>query len=374
VKFYDNLSEWWHLASETIHQYNNNDENDLLTSTTEFFYENPVHLQLTKTVSTVNNSKITTAFKYPLDYSNVTASDEISVGVLNLQQNHILNPVIEKTVFRSDISGTNSRLLNAVFTQYDGKNPTKVHAMEESAPVTNFVASGMQSGAVVKDNRYVPQIIYDKYGDQGNLMQFHKSSDANQSFLWDVTNIYPIAEAKNTAVEDISYTSFEQNESTSWHYLGAINGSSAITGKRSYSLAEGAIAKSGLSVSKKYIVSYWTTSGSNYLIAGTQGDVIRGVSINGWTYFKHVVVGQSEISIAGTGFIDELRLYPEGAQMATYTYEPLIGITSKCDVNDFISYYEYDEFSRLKIVRDQNGNIVKRICYNYSGQSTPCAN
>lgn len=58
--------------------------------------------------------------------------------------------------------------------------------------------------------------------------------------------------------------------------------------------------------------------------------------------------------------IDELRLYPKGAQMTTYTYQPLIGITSKCDVGNHISYYEYDAFSRLHRIRDHPG------AYNYN--------
>lgn len=366
VKFYDNLSEWWHLSKETTKQYSDNDESKFVTSTTDYFYENPAHLQLTKTVSTVSDGKITTVLKYPLDYNNITASDEISAGITGLQDNHILSPVIEKSVYRSDVNGNNTRLANAVFTAYDGRNPIKVFETEINAPITNFSPSAVQGGAMVKDTRFMPRLFYDRYGDQGNIMQLHKDGDLNQSFLWDVTNIYPVAAAKNAAVDDIAYTSFELNESSLfWQYSGATNNTGAITGKRSYALAGGAITKAGLSASKEYIVSYWTTSANSYSIAGTQGNVIRGASINGWTCFTHVVTGQNDISISGAGSIDELRLYPKGAQMTTYTYDPLIGMTSQCNAASQIVYYEYDSFGRLKTIQDDHKNILKSFDYQY---------
>jgi len=58
--------------------------------------------------------------------------------------------------------------------------------------------------------------------------------------------------------------------------------------------------------------------------------------------------------------------------MTTYTYEPLVGITSVSDVGGKISYYEYDGSKRLLDIRDQSRNILKAFCYNYAGQPTNC--
>jgi hypothetical protein len=119
-------------------------------------------------------------------------------------------------------------------------------------------------------------------------------------------------------------------------------------------------------------VSYWNKTGNPFSVTGSTG-VIRGTTVNGWTYFEHTVQGTSSIAVTGTGNIDELRLYPSGAQMVTYTYSPLIGMTSRCDVNNRITFYEYDGFLRLHVVRDQDWNVVKTFNYNYVGKNQAAA-
>jgi YD repeat-containing protein len=52
----------------------------------------------------------------------------------------------------------------------------------------------------------------------------------------------------------------------------------------------------------------------------------------------------------------------------TYTYKPLVGMTSKTDPNGVTTYYEYDEFNRLKTVRNHEGNVLQQYEYHYAGQ------
>jgi YD repeat-containing protein len=55
----------------------------------------------------------------------------------------------------------------------------------------------------------------------------------------------------------------------------------------------------------------------------------------------------------------------EKAKVTSYTYDPNKGMTSSTDANGKITYYEYDTFGRLRLVRDNNQNILKRYEYHY---------
>jgi hypothetical protein len=62
-----------------------------------------------------------------------------------------------------------------------------------------------------------------------------------------------------------------------------------------------------------------------------------------------------------------------GAFVTSYTYRPLVGITSETDVNNKSVYYEYDGYNRLALMRDKDNNIIKKICYNFYGQIESCS-
>ncbi len=59
-----------------------------------------------------------------------------------------------------------------------------------------------------------------------------------------------------------------------------------------------------------------------------------------------------------------LRNIP-GAMVTTYTYKPQAGMTSQTDPSGKTITYEYDSFSRLKTIRDQDGKVIKTIDYQY---------
>lgn len=62
----------------------------------------------------------------------------------------------------------------------------------------------------------------------------------------------------------------------------------------------------------------------------------------------------------------------KGAQITTYIYSPLVGMTSMTDPKGMVTYYEYDSFNRLQFVKDKDSNVLQRFCYNYQGQLTDC--
>jgi YD repeat-containing protein len=52
-------------------------------------------------------------------------------------------------------------------------------------------------------------------------------------------------------------------------------------------------------------------------------------------------------------------------QVTSYTYDPIIGVTSITDPRGDTTFYYYDDFNRLEYVKDAQGNILSKKEYNY---------
>ncbi len=67
--------------------------------------------------------------------------------------------------------------------------------------------------------------------------------------------------------------------------------------------------------------------------------------------------------------LQSLRDALPSAMVTSYTYDPLIGVTSITDARGATVYYEYDDFNRLVRVKDQEGNVVTEHAYNYKNNN-----
>lgn len=67
--------------------------------------------------------------------------------------------------------------------------------------------------------------------------------------------------------------------------------------------------------------------------------------------------------------LNALRNSLPNSMVTTYTFDPVIGITSITDPKGYTMYYEYDDFNRLKQVKDAAGKIISHNEYHYEGQS-----
>jgi hypothetical protein len=77
-------------------------------------------------------------------------------------------------------------------------------------------------------------------------------------------------------------------------------------------------------------------------------------------------------SLDGQSLRDELNHIRTGlpaAQVTTYTYKHLAGISSITDPNNRTNTYTYDEFNRLQLIKDQDGNAIKKNEYVYTTPS-----
>lgn len=67
--------------------------------------------------------------------------------------------------------------------------------------------------------------------------------------------------------------------------------------------------------------------------------------------------------------LNSLRTSYPNAMITTYTYNPLVGITSITDPKGYTTTYHYDSFNRLKKVIDMEGNILSENEYHYRTQN-----
>ncbi len=67
------------------------------------------------------------------------------------------------------------------------------------------------------------------------------------------------------------------------------------------------------------------------------------------------------------GLFDDLRAheYFTNAQITSFTYDPLLGVTSVTDPRGYTMYYEYDTFNRLEYVKDDAGKLISENKYGY---------
>ncbi len=47
-------------------------------------------------------------------------------------------------------------------------------------------------------------------------------------------------------------------------------------------------------------------------------------------------------------------------------------MTSQIDPNGRMQFFEYDKLNRLSTIRNQDRNIIKKLCYKYNGQQEDC--
>lgn len=312
---------------------------------------------------------LTTYTKYTSDYNTSTTSDNWANSLKTLKDKNVLVLPVETYVTRKDASN-NEWVISGRLVKYTGFGlPDSVFELSISQPLlrSSFAEASIIPGGFFQHDvkyRLVEVFCYDNFG---NTIEQYKDKDFHTKFIYDYNQEFPIAECINCN-DIVAYTSFETDKVGNWEIVSANRTGSGITGSSSYSMTEGLISKSGLVVSNKYVVSYWSSNGA-LTVSGTQGNVIQGktISINGtiWTYYEHFVSGVSIITLSGSGKIDELRLYPAKGMMTTYTYFPLMGLQSKCDINNVASYFVYDEFGRLKMIRDFEGNTLKTFEYKF---------
>jgi len=164
----------------------------------------------------------------------------------------------------------------------------------------------------------------------------------------DVYYNYPLVTqviTSSSGIKEFFFDGFEENTNTSVVTGAAHTGKKywgASTYPTSFTLPTG--------TTRNFVIQWW--------------NLVGGI----WKFNEQPFTGNTTL----TGPVDDVRIFPTDAQMNTYTYQPLIGMTSETDPSGKSVTYQFDALDRLYLVRDNDGNIIKRDCYTYNGQASGC--
>ena len=219
-----------------------------------------------------NDEILSTTYYYP--------DDAYSIGELSGSERDIINQLNKHNQHRiSELIKTSS---------YNNSNVTKKVLRIYDVFEGNTLPASIR--VAYKTGEFQDKVVYDKYDENGNILQYHKEDDIYSSVVWGYNDLFPLA-----ILENIEYNSIPSD------------------------------------VKSKIL------------------QLDDNLPIN-------------ELNSVNEQIRTDI---PNDVFISTYTYEPLIGIITETDPNNKTDYYEYDEFGRLKNIKDDDENIISNYQYNY---------
>ena len=361
VDFYPMYSGRTELEEAIERVYRKNDATQFVETHTTYQYnfETPNYEVKSITVRQSNGDYVT---------RNIAYSGDFTGGAFDVMNtNNMVSVPVSVQEYISKASGSSGYMSQKVteFTQLSNGDIKPLQVLEERADrPSGWTYYGGPSNTDYSKFHVTQLFTYD---GAGNLIGAKDEGNRLVANIYDYQDKYTVASVINAdaVVDKPAYTSFETNVLGGWLLSGAANyvNNNGITGARVFNLA-GSTLSAPLNTAKPYLLSFWANS-SGVVVTGGATLTKSAPVINGFTYYEYeIAAGTGTVSVTGSAYIDELRLYPKNARMRTVTYDPLIGKTSECDENNRANYYEYDDLARLRFIKDENRNIVKMYEYN----------
>lgn len=300
-----------------------------------------------------NNSKgeeIKTRFRYPYNLSTGNPNNPYQ----KMTDRYMVNYKVEQ---QNILTRNGQELLTGGaindYAEFGGPlyMPKTTYELKVKQPValsavasTNFNDA---NGTLSIDAVYGPVNTFN-YDDKGNVLEKRPFAGPVENYQWAYNQHYPVVKLVNPqnsvpAGAKVYFSEgFEDNQSAAIDH--------PYSGRRY--------------LSGDFQVPFTKPDARSYLVDYRYYD-------NGdWKYMRKPF--SDNMTLTDGDGIDEVRVFPANTQINTYTFSPLGGLTSETDLNGKTTFYEFDDYGRLSVVRDQDKNIIKTYCYNYLGQPINC--
>lgn len=399
---YYGTSELSSTVTKTI--YDSGTLSQAQTTASSYTYGSTYHKMATETANNSDGSTLTTNYTYAKDFTGLTSgnSNPNIDALYQLQQLNINNLVESYTTVQR--GGGSPLVTSAALTMF-GSFPTGVNTMYLPTQLYKFIQPNGGSSfsplsisgtTLTKDSRYILEGNNIEYDFTGVVQTSDDAHKHVQAALIDHTAYQPIIAVKNAAAFNIAYNDFDSDLIPAWTggFTGTLTGAQppgSHTG-----LAKGmsngqtfyyTIQKSDLGAN--YIYSVWInspTGGSiDFTLApvspstGSTVTVTKTFASTGagstWKYFQWklpmpVMTSGATVKVTGALTcaaniaIDDMALYPEAADIATFAYDPTTFYkTAETNTNGLSAYFLNDQWGRLLLQLDQDKNIAMMKSY-----------
>jgi len=313
LHFYPLRAYRYDLKTKSTALYDLKNNRWVTESITYDYYDNG--LVKTETKDQSDGTTMQTMFNYP---QNIGTSPYPSMNAMNW-----IDPVIQKVTVQISPSSPTSE----IYRQYKSYNQ-----MVDGDILINSIQDSYNGAALQT------VLTVNAYDANNNPVSVIDRTGIARSYVYDKTGTFVIAQAENTNSEPVYFNGFEDGDG---------NVAEGHTGH--YSVNNFSYVVSGLTNGNNYLLSYWTKNGT-----GT------------WDFHKSSVTatgGLYTINLNGQQ-VDDVRFHSSLAKMSSYTFEREKGITSVSDINNVVSYYEYDIRNRLESIKDYKENIIRKYSYH----------
>jgi len=389
-----NSSSWIRQDSIVEKLYN---YNGTVINRQAFKYEAvPGNYQVKQKIASASKTKSSTAeeYFYSTDFAAFPGDPKYKLAtLLNLKDAPIER--IEKIIKNNTEYVTGGEISEYILKDEASQPKAFVSSAKmllTESPITRTSFSPYNSSNT-PSSLYSNKYLY-SYNSKYELSDIISNDLQKTSYVWSYNSELPVAEIKGAASNEVLLANFEEGNNFSANAV--LDVSKNHTGKYSVKInssGSNEIAAINtvwmgvtLSKPKKFTYSGWVYSDGPAteltLLMKRNGETanftykdVTTNTVNGqWVYLKKDFDVPADVTLinisisnksSGSAWFDDLRIYPAQASITSYTYEPLIGVKNSIDDTGKTTSYDYDNFQRLKSIKDQDGNITKHFMYHY---------
>lgn len=281
-------------------------QGNLLTTVTEFEYNSERQLKK-QSFKNSNGDVLATHYSYPSDSDMANNYPQNYLNSMPLTKMNLENMVSYPLMVNQSFNGiTNFSKLYTYTENQTNDNINLLGTYDLKISLTDNIPPNNLSTKSLAE--YTDTFVYEEYDDYGNLIQARRANGIDNVYIWGYNQSKIIAIIENATLSQVGNV----------------------------------LLSNSLSIEDLQELS------------DLDDDRYNGESNN----------DEFNLSVA----LNNLRSLLPDCLITTYTYDPLVGITSITDAKNYTTYYQYDQLNRLSYILDNEFNILKKYVYNYKNQ------